>query len=69
MVKHLEIWIDKKEAYRVYDRFEEEQLEVLEDGSFLAHMDAWMDDWIYGFLLSFGPSAKVLAPDEVREEL
>ncbi len=69
MVKHLEIWIDKKEAYRVYDRFEEEQLEVLEDGSFLAHMDAWMDDWVYGFLLSFGPSAKVLAPDEVREEM
>lgn len=69
MVKHLEIWIDKKEAYRVYDRFEEEQLEVLEDGSFLAHMDAWMDDWVYGFLLSFGPSAKVLAPDEVRMEM
>lgn len=68
-VKRLEIWIDKKEAYRVYDRFEEEQLEILEDGSFLAHMDAWMDDWVYGFLLSFGPSAKVLAPDEVREEM
>lgn len=68
-VKRLEIWIDKKEAYRVYDRFEEEQLEVLEDGSFLAHMDAWMDEWVYGFLLSFGPSAKVLAPDEVREEM
>lgn len=69
MVKHLEIWIDKREAYRVYDRFEEEQLEVLEDGSFLAQMDAWMDDWVYGFLLSFGPSAKVLAPDEVRMEM
>lgn len=69
MVKHLEIWIDKREAYRVYDRFEEEQLEILEDGNFLARMDAWMDDWVYGFLLSFGSSAKVLAPDEVREEL
>lgn len=69
MVKHLEIQIDKREAYRVYDRFEEEQLEVLEDGSFLAHMDAWVDDWVYGFLLSFGPSAKVLAPDEIRQEM
>lgn len=68
-VKLIDIWIDKKEAYRVYDRFEEDELEVLEDGNFIAHMNAWVDDWVYGLLLSFGPSAKVLAPDDVRQEI
>lgn len=68
-VKRIDIWIDKKEAYRVYDRFEEDELEVLENGNFIAHINAWVDDWVYGFLLSFGPSAKVLAPDDVRLEM
>lgn len=68
-VKRIDIWIDKKEAYRVYDRFEEDELEVLENGNFIAHINAWIDDWVYGFLLSFGPSAKVLAPDDVRLEM
>jgi len=28
-----------------------------------------MDDWGYGVLLSFGPSAEVLAPEAVRQEM
>ena len=64
-----DIWIDKKEAYKVYDRFEEDELEVLEDGNFVAHLQVYVDDWIYGLILSFGPSAKVIAPDEVRLEM
>lgn len=65
----VDIWIDKKEAYKVYDRFEEDELEVLEDGNFVAHLQVYVDDWIYGLILSFGPSAKVIAPDEVRLEM
>lgn len=68
-VKLIDIWIDKKEAYRVYDRFDEDELEVLEDGNFIAHMNVWVDDWVYGVLLSFGPSAKVLAPEDVKQEM
>ena len=65
----VDIWIDKKEAYRVYDRFEEEELEVLPDGNFMAHLYASVDDWVYGFILSFGPSAKVVAPENIRQEM
>ena len=39
------LWIDKKEAYRVYDRFDESELQILEDGNFLVHLDYKMDDW------------------------
>ena len=65
----IQLLIDKKEAYRVYDRFEEEDITVLESGDF--HIKAWyqMDDWVYGMILSFGASAKVLEPLFVREEI
>lgn len=61
--------IDKKEAYRVYDRFEEEEITVLSNGDFLIQMNCTLDDWVYGMILSFGPSAKVQKPEEVKEEL
>ena len=63
------LWIDKKEAYRVYDRFEEEEIEVLPDGSFQVHMKCCPDDWVYGLILSFGPSARVLGTEMIREEI
>lgn len=65
----VDVRIDKREAYRVYDRFEEEEIEVLPDGNFMVHFHLAMDDWGYGILLSFGPSAEVLAPEAVRQEM
>lgn len=63
------IWIDRKEAYRIYDRFDEEEITVLPDGDFEIHYHCVLDDWVYGMILSFGPSAKVLAPESVRSEI
>lgn len=65
----IDIWIDKKEAYRIYDRFEEDAIEMLPDGNFMVHFHASVDDWVYGHILSFGPSAEVVAPDEIRQEV
>lgn len=65
----IDILIDKKEAYRIYDRFEEDEIEILPDGNFMVHMHASVDDWVYGVILSFGPSAEVIAPEEIRHEL
>lgn len=63
------LWIDKKEAYRIYDRFDESETQILEDGNFLIHLDYRMDDWVYGMILSFGASAKVLTPESVKQEI
>lgn len=65
----LRIWIDRKEAYRVYDRFEEEEITVLPDGNFEVCLPCHMDDWVYGMVLSFGPSAKVLSPKWLQAEI
>lgn len=61
--------IDRKEAYRVYDRFHEKEITVLPDGNFEITICCPLDDWTYGLILSFGPSAKVVSPDFVREEI
>lgn len=68
-VTPLTIWIDKKEAYRIYDRFDESELEQLPDGNFLAHCAYPLDEWVYSLILWFGPSAKVLEPEFIREEV
>lgn len=63
------MWIDKKEAYRVYDRFCESDIEILEDGNFIVRVAYPLDEWVYGLILSFGASAKVLEPLEIRQEI
>ncbi len=63
------MWIDKKEAYRVYDRFCESDIEILADGNFMVRATYPLDEWVYSLILSFGASAKVLEPLEIREEL
>jgi len=68
-VTPLTLWIDKREAYRVYDRFDESELEQLPDGNFLARCAYPLDEWVYSLILWFGPSAKVLEPDFIRTEV
>ena len=68
-VTPLTIWIDKREAYRIYDRFDESELEQLPDGNFLAHCAYPLDEWVYSLILWFGPSAKVLEPEFIRDEV
>lgn len=63
------MWIDKKEAYRVYDRFGESDIDILEDGNFIVRVAYPLDEWVYGLILSFGASAKVLEPLEIRQEI
>lgn len=67
--KKIILEIDASEAYRVYDRFDEEEITVRPDGSFLIQISYPLDDWVYGLILSFAASAKVIEPEEVRTEL
>lgn len=65
----IKLLIAGTEAYRVYDRFEEEEITVQEDGSFLICMRCMLDEWVYGLILSFGEKAQVLEPKYVKEEI
>lgn len=56
-------------AFRVYDEFEPELVTPLADGSFRVEVEFPEDNWVYGYLLSFGPLMEVLAPERVRNTL
>ena len=55
------------QAYRVYDEFDESQITPHADGSFTVRFSYPEDEWVYGFILSFGMYAEVIEPPHIRE--
>jgi predicted DNA-binding transcriptional regulator YafY len=53
-------------AYRVYDEFDPEVIKE-EEGYFYVDYSCPEDEWLYGYILSFGSSAEVLEPPHIRE--
>lgn len=68
-VETIEARIDKVYAYRVFDDFDEEEIKQEEDGSFHVSVQLPNDDWLYGFLLTYGPYLQILKPQHVKVEL
>ncbi|WP_152395227.1 helix-turn-helix transcriptional regulator [Paenibacillus guangzhouensis] len=58
--------IDASQAYRIYDEFDESQHSRDEDGNFVVTVRFPEDEWVYGFILSFGHYAEVLEPLHIR---
>lgn len=61
--------IEPDMAYRVLDEFSEKDVVQNEDGSFTVRMRAIEDAWLYGYILSFGSSAKVIYPSELHHTI
>ncbi len=56
-------------AYRVYDEFSPEQVTLQDDDTLLVCAKMPVDDWLVGFLLSFGPNVTVLSPTDLKNDL
>jgi Predicted transcriptional regulator len=56
-------------AHRVYDEFDESEILKHEDGSFTVRVTFPEDEWVYGYVLSFGDRAEVIAPKQVRDNI
>ena len=56
-------------AYRVYDEFGQDCVAPQPDGSLLVEAVFPEDQWLYGYLLSFGAGVEVLSPDALRRRL
>jgi predicted DNA-binding transcriptional regulator YafY len=54
-------------AYRVYDEFDERDIVRNVDGSFDVTVSYPEDDWISGYILSFGSFAEVIEPKHIRD--
>lgn len=61
--------ISQKQAYRVYDEFRQENITKKENGDFLVKVEFPESDWVYGYILSFGEDAKVIAPEHVKNKI
>ena len=61
--------IEPEMTYRVYDDFHESIVEKQPDGSFIATVDWPEDNWLYGFILSFGKNIEVLEPVGLRGKI
>ena len=65
----LELEISKEMAYRVYDEFESNEITKKEDGNFIVKVKYPENEWIYGYILSFGEYAKVLNPGYAKNRI
>ena len=65
----LKLHCEEKVLNRLYDTFDEQFIRPNHDGSFDLTVQIPDEEWIYGFVLSFGNDAQVLAPQHIREEI
>lgn len=65
----LKLEISKKMAYRVYDEFEDSEITKKDDGSFIINVEYPENEWVYGYILSFGEYLKVLSPERVKRTI
>ena len=56
-------------AFRVYDEFDRESIEVHPDGTLLVDVSYPLDSWVVSYLFSFGTDVDVLEPPWLREQL
>jgi len=61
--------IDKSQAYRVYDECSEENISKMGNGNFEIIMEYPENEWVYGYLLSFGEYLKVKEPERIKKIL
>lgn len=56
-------------AYRLYDDFQENQVDACTDGSFIVTSRYQLTDWTFHYLLSFGKYVEIIEPEIARTML
>ena len=65
----LVVYIAPEMVYRLRDDFCSLELETLADGRLLARLAVPEGPWLYPYLLAFGESLEVIAPETIRQAL
>lgn len=63
----LELLFKAEALLYIQDFFAKDQIEKQADGSYLVKTSYPEDNWVYGFILSFGDMVKVLTPPHIQE--
>lgn len=59
----------KEMAYRVYDEFDANQIRLEKNGDMFVSVYMPEDDWIFGYLLSFGTKIEIIEPAYLKEKI
>ena len=59
--------MEESQEHRILDDFAQDDVVHNPDGSFTVTMHFIEDEWVYGYILSFGSSATVLEPPHIKE--
>ena len=65
-IVNLKLNINSSQSYRVYDEFDYDQITINDDNTFTVSASYPQGEWVYSYILSFGPDATVLEPEYVR---
>lgn len=63
----IKLTFEEETLYRLYDEYDDDQLIKNEDGTYSVELYYAYDEWLYGYILSFGNNVKVESPTELRE--
>jgi predicted DNA-binding transcriptional regulator YafY len=63
----LRLHISQEMTYRVLDEFADDMVEKQPDGSFMVDVTWPEDEWVYGYILSYGRHMKVLEPEHIKQ--
>ena len=63
----LKLRFSQEVAYRVYDDFIDASIEYGDDDTFIVTIEFSYDEWVIGYILSFGSFVEVLEPDFIKD--
>lgn len=66
-IVHCVLQFTEGALYRLYDDYDEEEIVNNGDGTYTLVVDFPEDDWVYGYILSFGSYVKVIEPQHLCE--
>lgn len=64
---HITLRFPKEIAYRVYDEFDETQIQKEINGDLIVSAKMPEDSWLIGFLLSFGTQVDIISPAYLKD--
>lgn len=64
---NLKLKFSKDVLYRIFDDFDQDKIIDNQDGTYEVNIDFPENEWLYGYILSFGNSVEVIEPKYIRD--
>ena len=66
---HITLIFPQNMAYRIYDEFETDEIKQCDNGDFIVSSSIPVDDWLIGYLLSFGSNVRIIEPEYLKNNV